>query len=79
MTTAKTAAELEAMIMEVLGEKPECKDLIGVVVAPADGEDGNWRVAATCRNGIEVPRECNRELIHVAIRLKRDYHLLTDA
>ena len=74
----KTAHELQAMIMDHLRGNSVCAALTGVVVSPA-GDDGEWRVSATVRHGESLPSDCDRARIAIAVQLRRDYFLLTDA
>jgi hypothetical protein len=71
-TTGKTAAELQDLIMDGLRDHPECKDIVGVVVAADDGL--NWRVIAITRGGrTSAPTE---PVDAVAARLRQQYHLM---
>jgi hypothetical protein len=74
MTVGKTAAELEAMIMERLREHPACASLYRVVVTPA-GDQGQWTADGETRMGIHIMYDCARAMKEVAQNLRRDYHL----
>jgi hypothetical protein len=74
-TTGKTAAELQDLIMDGIRDKPECKDITGVVVASDEGYEGfNWRVIAVVRNGVEAASFGAAN--DVAARLRQQYHLV---
>jgi hypothetical protein len=74
MTVGKTAAELEAMIMERVREHPACASLYRVVVTPA-GDQGQWTADGETRMGIHIMYDCARAMKEVAQNLRRDYHL----
>jgi hypothetical protein len=74
MTVGKTAAELEAMIMERVCEHPACASLYRVVVTPA-GDQGQWTADGETRMGIHIMYDCARAMKEVAQNLRRDYHL----
>ena len=74
LTDGKTAAELEAMIMECLREHPACASLYRVVVTPA-GDQGQWTADGATRSGIHIMYDCARAMNEIAKTLSRDYHL----
>ena len=77
MTDGKTAAELEAMIMERLREHPACASLYRVVITPA-GDQGQWTADGETRMGIHVMYDCARAMNEIAKTLSHDYHLAND-
>jgi hypothetical protein len=78
MTTGKTAPALEAMTVRELADRPECRDLVNVIVTPRDGPAGDWEVTANVRSGATLSADCHRARMAVVQRLRRDYHLLRD-
>jgi hypothetical protein len=75
MTTAKSPAELEAMIMEQLRDNPACAALARVVVV-AEGSEGGWGVQAQPRMGMTILDECRRAIGAIATDLRRVHHLV---
>jgi hypothetical protein len=70
--TGKKAAELQDLIMEDIRDRPECKDITGVVVA--SDESFNWKVIAINRStGKQAP---NAAVDAATARLRQQYHLI---
>ena len=69
--SAKTAAELESMIMAELREHPEC-DSAGVVVIRPMGL--SWD-AALVGDGPPINIECNQRLAEITNRLRQEFDL----
>jgi hypothetical protein len=67
---AKTAAELESMIMAGLREYPEC-DSAGVVVRP---KDIGWD-AVLVRERTQLNDECEARLTEIIDRLRQEFDL----
>jgi hypothetical protein len=67
---AKTAAELESMIMAELREYPEC-EAVGVVIMGPAGPD--WDAGLQGEKGLNV--ECRVGLKEIISRLRHDFEL----
>jgi hypothetical protein len=74
MSVGKSPAELESMIMERLRDKPGCKALYRVVVAP-EGREGGWTAQAEPKMGMTVLDDCTRAINSIVTDLRRDHHL----
>jgi hypothetical protein len=69
--TAKSAAELESMIMAELREHPEC-DSAGVAIIRPTGV--SWD-AALVGDGPQIKVECEARLAEITNRLRNEYDL----
>ena len=67
---AKSAMELESMIMAELREHPECESA-GVVIRPM----GDSWDAVLLREGTQLNVECESKLAEITTRLRREYDL----
>jgi hypothetical protein len=68
--SAKSAAELESMIMAELREHPECESA-GVVVS---SKDIGWD-AVLVREGAQLNDECEARLAEITNRLRQEFDL----
>jgi hypothetical protein len=69
--TAKSAAELESMIMAELREHPECESAAVVIIGPP-GSDWDASLAGT-EATLDV--ECQERLGEITNRLRRQFDL----
>jgi hypothetical protein len=69
--SAKSAAELESIIMAELREHPECES-VGVVVIRPMGI--SWD-AVLLSEGTQINVECESKLAEITARLRREYDL----
>jgi hypothetical protein len=69
--SAKTAAELESMIMAELREYPECETAGVVVIRPM----GLTWDAALVGGGPPLNIECNQKLAEITNRLRQEFDL----
>jgi hypothetical protein len=79
MTTAKTAHELENLVItEMLETCPECANITGAVILPSNDPhgDGNWDVAELIRGGATASPNCHTARLAAVARLRRAFHLM---
>jgi hypothetical protein len=74
MTEARTAAELEKLIMDRVRGRPECANVLGVTVTAIEGSSGDWTVGAIARDGASTAYQ--PEIDAVVRELRRQYHLI---
>jgi hypothetical protein len=68
---AKTAAELESMIMAELREHPECESAGVAVIRPT----GVAWDAVLIRDGPQINVECEARLAEITSRLRQEFDL----
>ena len=84
MTTAKTARELEHLVMAELREIcPECAQIADVVVMPAydyTRDDGAWRLATIIKDdgSTAASPSCKDYQVTVVSRLRQAFHLMEE-
>jgi hypothetical protein len=69
----KTAAELEALIMDELNGQPECVLFECVILVRPVGR-GNWDVALVGDHSV-VSADCVKKISEIAARLSAQYNL----
>jgi hypothetical protein len=70
--SAKTAAELESMIMAELREYPECESAAVAVSGPTSVDP--WD-AVLIREGTQIADECEARLAEITSRLRQEFDL----
>jgi hypothetical protein len=77
-TEGKRPDQLEAMVMARLKKHPACSAVTGVVVT-AEGDEGDWSVKVTVRDGERTPSDCERDKIAISLDLRKQFHHDADA
>ena len=70
--SAKTAAELESMIMAELREYPECESAAVAVIGPTSVDP--WDTVLI-REGAQIADECEARLAEITNRLRQEFDL----
>ena len=70
--SAKTAAELESMIMAELREHPECESAAVAVIGPTSVDP--WDTVLI-REGVQIADECEARLAEITSRLRQEFDL----
>ena len=70
--SAKTAAELESMIMAELREYPECESAAVAVIGPTSVD--SWDTVLI-REGAQIADECEGRLAKITSRLRQEFDL----
>jgi hypothetical protein len=70
--SAKTAAELESMIMAELREHPECESAAVAVIGPTSVDPGD----TVLREGAPIADECETRLAEITSRLRQEFDLV---
>jgi hypothetical protein len=71
--SAKTAAELESMIMAELREHPECESAAVAVIGPTSVDP--WDTVLI-REGAPIADECETRLAEITSRLRQEFDLV---
>jgi hypothetical protein len=70
--SAKSAAELESMIMAELREHPECESAGVVIIRPMGV---SWDAVLLREGGTQMNAECESKLAEITTRLRQEYDL----
>jgi hypothetical protein len=70
--SAKTAAELESMIMAEMHEYPECESAAVAVIGPTSVDP--WDTVLI-REGAQIAAECKARLAEITTRLRQQFDL----